>query len=146
MVAVRQIAPADHAGVARLMHVLWPDCSIEDAMQGLHTNPGILPLTQFVAEADGVIVGFIEVSLRSHVDGCEYGHPVGYLEGWFVEEPYRRSGVGGALVRAAEVWAREQGCAEMGSDTWLDAEVSQGAHQALGYEIVDRCVHFRKKL
>jgi len=34
----------------------------------------------------------------------------------------------------------------MGSDTWIDHEDSQLAHRALGFEIVDRCVHFRKSL
>jgi aminoglycoside 6'-N-acetyltransferase I len=34
----------------------------------------------------------------------------------------------------------------MASDTWIDDETSIDAHQALGFEIVDRCVHFRKPL
>ena len=143
---VREIELADHSAVARLMNLLWPSCSIDDALKDLRHNPGVLPLTRFVADVDGALVGFVEVSLRSHVDGCEYGHPVGFLEGWFVEEKHRCSGVGATLVRAAEEWAWGQGCSEMGSDTWIDAEVSQQAHQAIGYEVVDRCVHFRKSL
>jgi aminoglycoside 6'-N-acetyltransferase I len=144
--SIRQLGPADHAAVARLMNILWPHCSLDEALRGLSSNPGILPLTQFVAEVEGSLIGFIEVCLRSHVDGCEYGHPVGYLEGWLVEQTYRRRGIGGALVRGAEEWAREHGCAEIGSYTWVDAEPSQRAHQALGYEVVNRCVHFRKAL
>jgi aminoglycoside 6'-N-acetyltransferase I len=34
----------------------------------------------------------------------------------------------------------------MASDTWLDALDSQQAHEALGFEVVDRCVHYRKNL
>jgi len=34
----------------------------------------------------------------------------------------------------------------MASDTWLDNDVSQQVHQALGFEVVDRVVHFRKRL
>jgi aminoglycoside 6'-N-acetyltransferase I len=34
----------------------------------------------------------------------------------------------------------------MASDTWIDDEMSIDAHQALGFEIVDRCIHFRKQL
>jgi aminoglycoside 6'-N-acetyltransferase I len=49
-------------------------------------------------------------------------------------------------MRAAEQWARSHGCLEMASDIWIDEEISQKAHQALGFEIVDRCVHFRKQL
>ena len=47
---------------------------------------------------------------------------------------------------AAEDWARSQDCAEMGSDALIENQGSQGAHKALGFEIVDRCVHFRKAL
>jgi aminoglycoside 6'-N-acetyltransferase I len=72
--------------------------------------------------------------------------PVGFLEGWFVVEDRRRAGVGAALVAAAEAWARAQGCHEMASDTWLDDRGAEAAHVALGYEVVDRCVHLKKAL
>jgi len=35
---------------------------------------------------------------------------------------------------------------EMASDTWVDNELSQRVHEALGYAVVDRCVHYRKSL
>jgi aminoglycoside 6'-N-acetyltransferase I len=34
----------------------------------------------------------------------------------------------------------------MASDTWLDALRSQHAHEALGFKVVDHCVHYRKVL
>jgi aminoglycoside 6'-N-acetyltransferase I len=34
----------------------------------------------------------------------------------------------------------------MASDTWIDNAESQRAHQALGFEVVDRCVNYRKRL
>jgi aminoglycoside 6'-N-acetyltransferase I len=49
-------------------------------------------------------------------------------------------------MRSAEDWARRQGCLEMASDTWIDNEGSQGPDEALGFEMVDRCVTFRKRL
>jgi aminoglycoside 6'-N-acetyltransferase I len=143
---IRQVKPTDFDGLARLMHELWPDCQVEEALSNLREKHSTMPLTQFVAEEDGTLIGFVEVSLRSHVDGCDCSRPAGFLEGWFVAESHRRRGIGGELVRAAEDWARAQGCHEMGSDTWIDRDVSQQAHQALGYEVVDRCVHFRKDL
>jgi SAM-dependent methyltransferase len=54
--------------------------------------------------------------------------------------------VGRALIAAAEEWSREHGCTELASDAWLDGEVSQRAHAALGFEAVDRCVHYRKRI
>jgi aminoglycoside 6'-N-acetyltransferase I len=97
-------------------------------------------------DEDGLLTGFLEVGLRSHADGCNTAKPVGFVEGWFVHEPYRKQGIGKALMQSAEEWARRQGCREMASDTWIDDETSQRTHQALGFEVVDRCVHFRKAL
>jgi aminoglycoside 6'-N-acetyltransferase I len=34
----------------------------------------------------------------------------------------------------------------MASDALIDNIPSQRAHEALGYQVVDRCVHFRKLL
>jgi aminoglycoside 6'-N-acetyltransferase I len=92
------------------------------------------------------LIGFLQASLRSHADGCDPSRPVGFLEGWYVAPGYRRQGIGRRLLAAAEDWARSIGCIEMASDTQIDNHASQIVHQALGYEVVDRCVHFRKRL
>jgi aminoglycoside 6'-N-acetyltransferase I len=109
--------------------------------------PGSLPAAILIAETgQHRVVGFIEVGLRSHADGCDPSLPVGFIEGWYVEPEFRRKRVGASLLAKAEQWARNQGCVEMASDTWVDALDSQHAHEALGFEVVDRCVHYRKPL
>ncbi len=106
------------------------------------------PESQFVVVAgagEGRLIGFLEASIRAHVEDCDTDN-VGYLEGWFVEEGYRRSGIGGALVRSAESWARRKGCKEMASDAEVENTVSQRAHERLGYSETSRLIHFRKEL
>jgi aminoglycoside 6'-N-acetyltransferase I len=71
---------------------------------------------------------------------------VGFVEGWFVREEHRGKRIGAALMRAAEDWARAQGCVEMASDALIDNLESESAHKSLGFEVVDQCVHFRKAL
>ena len=130
---------------------LWPDSSAEEhaaeldaILNGRH---GTLPRVILVAETpDELPIGFLEAGLRSHADGCDPAHAVGYVEGWYVEEKWRNRGVGKALMAAAEDWAHTQGCREMASDTWINNEESQRAHEALGFEVVDRCVNYRKAL
>lgn len=137
-----------------MLAALWPQSPIEEHAQELRLLLGgkadlvlTTPLIIFVAEAsDGNLVGFLEVDLRSHADGCNPAQPVGYIEGWYVAEDHRQRGVGRMLLAQAEDWARGHRCLEMASDALIDNERSQRAHQALGYEVVDRCVHYRKKL
>jgi len=134
-----------------MRYALWPDSSVDYHEEELvpilaGKPPGIMPLTYFVAEDGEEIVGFVEVGLRSTADGCDWAHPVGYIEGWYVAESHRRRGVGAQLIAAAEHWAREQGCTEMASDTQIDNAQSLEAHLRLGYEIAERSILFRKSL
>ena len=149
---VRAASESDLDEIALMCALLWPAASAEEHASAVRATlstgrSGTLPGVILVAcEESGVLSGFIEVGLRSHADGCDPAQPVGFVEGWFVHEEFRKRGVGGELMRAAEDWARSQGCVEMASDTWISSEGSQKAHAALGFEVVDRCVHFRKNL
>lgn len=98
-----------------------------------------------MAEQNGQLVGFVEVSLRDYAEGCE-SSPVGYLEGWYVVPEHRKTGIGRRLVQAAEDWARAKGCSEMASDSELSNTQGQQAHARLGYQEVERMVCFRKSL
>jgi len=149
---VRQANVSDSAEIAEMCALLWPDATAAEHRieieQLLKTKMcGTLPSTIFVSDdVNGRITGFLLVDLRSHADGCNPTRPVGFVEGWFVLEEHRRRGIGSAMMRAAEDWARSLGCKEMASDTWIDERNSLKAHQALGFEVVDRCIHFRKSL
>jgi aminoglycoside 6'-N-acetyltransferase I len=149
---VRHAEIADQYELAKMRELLWPESSMEDHRREVEAvlrsrKYSTLPMAILVSQGEaGTLTGFIEVGLRSHADGCDPAQPVGFVEGWFVHEAFRKHGIGSALMRSAEDWARTQGCLEMASDTWLDDERSQRTHQALGFEVVDRCVHFRKPL
>lgn len=150
-VEIRRAAPEDGEAVGRLCASLWPDATAEEHGREIapylaDSPPGGLAAIFFVAEAGEGVVGFLQAGLRSHADGCDPARAVGFIEGWFVAPEWRGKGVGAALLREAEAWAREQGCREMASDTWLDNVESQRVHEALGFEEVDRCVHYRKAL
>lgn len=151
-ICVRMARAADRQQLAPLRHALWPESSAEEHAKELlgildGKGFGTMPLAELVAEESaGALVGFLEVGLRSHADGCDVLRAVGYVEGWYVAEGYRKRGIGRRLMAAAEEWARQQGCAEMASDALLGNDVSERAHEAVGFEIVDRCVRFRKTL
>lgn len=152
MHTIRPAIDEDRNQLVPLRLLLWPESSPTEELQQIQTilstgMSGTLPAAILVAEENnGALVGFLEVGLRSHADGCDTARPVGFVEGWFVVSSWRGRGVGRDLMRAAEDWARKQGCIEMASDSWITHEDSRRAHEALGFEVIDRCVHFRKAL
>lgn len=149
---IREARPTDRNDLAAMRVLLWPESSFEEQSNELDTvlstgMSGTLPAIILVAqETNGALTGFLEVGLRSHADGCDTARPVGFVEGWFVRPEARDRGVGRELMRAAEDWCRKKGCLEIASDALIENHGSQLAHSALGFEVVDRCVHFRKPL
>jgi len=154
-VRVRHATPADAEAWAAMRAALWPEGSPAEHLAEARRffadsrdRPGAMPEAVLVAEADGPtpkLVGFAEVSRRLYAEGCETS-PVGFLEGWYVAPAERRSGVGRALVAAAERWAEALGCREFASDALADNEASARAHRALGFEEVEVIRCFRKGL
>ena len=151
-ISIRVAQPSDKDQLARLCEALWPESKADEHLA--HVSPILdrpsllkMPAMFLVAEAaGGKLIGFLEVGLRSHADGCDDAQAVGYIEGWYVVEAHRRQCVGARLLAAVEDWARGKGCMEMASDALIENQVSQRAHEALGYSVVDRCVHYRKAL
>ena len=149
-VEIRSAQPRDIEAWVAKRAALWPDAPRDELAESAgryFDDPSHRVFLErvLIAEHGGKAVGMIELSLRSIADGCSTS-PVPYIEGWFVAAQARRLGVGRALVRAAEDWARAQGASEIASDILIENQVSEAAHKALGFEEVDRMVSFRKSL
>ncbi len=151
---VRPVYKPDRDEWVRMRTALWPDDGAEHAEEvaaffatgTFRWSESFLSWRVLVAERPaGGLCGFVETSIRPHVDGCS-AQPVGYVEGWYVDPDVRRQGVGRMLVEAAERWAAAHGCQEMASDAHLGNTVSHEAHKALGFGESERLVHFRKRL
>jgi aminoglycoside 6'-N-acetyltransferase I len=91
------------------------------------------------------LLGYIDVGARSIVDSCETS-PVAFIEAWYVVPARQNQGIGSALMRAAEEWARANGYREMGSDAELDNTHSHHMHERLGFIETGRVVNFKKHL
>jgi aminoglycoside 6'-N-acetyltransferase I len=143
---IREIVESDRHEWVRMRHALWPG-SLSDheaETQQYFSERSQVP-TVLVAEADGRLVGFLELDYRKYAPGCR-SSPVPFIEGWYVEPAWQRQGIGRALVEAAEGRARAMGHHEIASDTEVENADSLAAHQALGYEVVERVVCFRRSL
>jgi aminoglycoside 6'-N-acetyltransferase I len=146
-VVIRLYHPADNAEWLRMRRMLFPDIApgdeVEDAAAWL-ARPDTVVIVAARPQA-ARLVGFAELGARAYADGCDTT-PVAYLEGWYVDHDLRRQGIGSALVRTGEVWARQHGYRELASDALVDNTTSHAAHLALGFVEVERAVHYRKAL
>jgi aminoglycoside 6'-N-acetyltransferase I len=143
---IRPYRDSDWAAWLRMSQALFANHSVDDLALGMREFRDRRDAAVFIAErADGSQAGFVEAGSRPYADGCETS-PVGYVEARYVDPDVRRTGLGRALLAAAEAWARERGYREMASDAQLDNAVSHAAHRRAGYEEVDRVVQYRKGL
>jgi aminoglycoside 6'-N-acetyltransferase I len=145
--AARPYSHADRQEWLRLRKLLWPEMDATNHLTDMDVWLGRADTVVLVAPRNpgAGLAGFAEVGTRSVADSCETS-PVAYLEGWYVDEDMRLIGVGAALVRAAEEWARAKGFREFASDTQIANTGSQQAHAALGFTEVERSVLYRKVL
>ena len=146
---IRAAAPAETGAWARMRHALWPDESLEDlAIEADAFFSGDVRHLQavFLAHHDsGEAIGFVEMNIRPYAEGCSSDR-VAFLEGWFVAPEHRGRGVGAALIRSCEDWARSVGCTEFASDALADNRPGQAAHLGVGFTEVEVIRCFRKDL
>jgi aminoglycoside 6'-N-acetyltransferase I len=143
---IRRATAEDKPEWLRMRKGLWPEAPLDYLNLDLDKLLADSDAGIFVAsDSQGQLIGFIEAGLRDYSEGCDTS-PVGYIEAWYVDPHVRGQKLGRELMQTAEQWAREKGCTEMGSDTWLENEASIQAHYKLGYWEVERLVHFVKRL
>jgi len=144
-ITIRRVTREDKDEWFRMRKGIWPeapDYYLQFDMDRLLENDNYLVI--FACDGDQPI-GLTEAQIRAYGEGCSTS-PVGYIEGWFVQEDYRGRHIVGIMTQAAENWIREKGCTEVASDTWLDNGPSIRAHEKMGYVEVERLVHFVKRL
>src|ERR1051326_7387649 len=134
MVVIRAIETRDAADWKRMRQALWPARFGEHAADVSAYFPREVhdPAAVLVALIDNQAVGFVEVSMRSHAEGC-YSGSIAYLEGWYVQPEHRLRGIGKELL-------------EIASDSEIGNEAAISAHKAIGFQEVGRSVCFRKSL
>lgn len=132
--------------LAELACQLWPDHTVEE----MEAEMGAIlaqPDAAFFLAYDGEnAFGFAQCQLRhDYVEGTD-SSPVGYLEGIYVTEEYRKHGIARELLAACETWVKSKGCTEFASDCELSNVQSLQFHLNVGFEEANRIICFTKKL
>ena len=143
---IRKTEVKDLPILAELACKLWPDNTVEEMCSEMEEIIAKPDAAFFLAYAEDTPVGFAQCQLRhDYVEGTD-SSPVGYLEGIYVADGYRKQGIAKELLAACENWAKIKGCAEFASDCELDNVQSLQFHLNVGFEEVNRIICFTKKL
>lgn len=136
----------DAGELANLAIQMWMDNNLEDLTEEFCKLVMNKEAACFIKYVDGKPIGFAQCQLRhDYVEGTK-SSPVGYLEGIFVSEGYRKKGYAAELLSECEKWAKEKGCSEFASDCELDNDESMRFHMAVGFAEANRVICFRKEL
>lgn len=104
-----------------------------------------LRTTLMCIDAEGALLGMIELSRRSGSEGLASG-PVAHVDTLHVEPGQHRDEAARRLTDSAVQWAQARGCRLLASDTSLDNQWEQKLHLDLGFEEVARKVIYRMPL
>ena len=136
---VRPAGGSDAAGVLPLARALATSFAVEE--QAFHDSYDSLLASSaarlLVAEHGGAVVGYL---LGFHHAAFFANGRVAWVEEIMVEESLRRQGVGAALMREFEAWARTEECRLVA----LATRRARAFYAAIGYE--ESALYFRKLL
>lgn len=138
-------AVKNDAGIlAELATQMWHDSTVLALEKEFEKLIESDKATCFIKYIDNMAIGFAQCQLRTdYVEGTETS-PVGYLEGIFIIEAYRKKGYAKELLSTCERWAKEQNCSEFASDCELNNIAGLRFHLAMGFEEANRIICFRK--
>jgi aminoglycoside 6'-N-acetyltransferase I len=131
---------------AHLALMLWPGHTLEELIEDMKQLIIQPEAAVILAYDNNKTIGFAQCQLRyDYVEGTS-SSPVGYLEGLYVKEAFRKQGIGKNLVGFCENWAKQKGCSEFASDCELENKESLAMHLKLGFTEANRVICFTKKL
>ena len=128
---IRSARPEDAPALSRLLGQLGYPTDADEIparIEQMHGRPGT---TLLVADLAGQPVGLVTVHLFPSIHASE---PNAWLTTVVVDETVRGSGVGSALVRHAEEWARQQGAVRISLTSALRRVEAHEFYKARDYE------------
>ena len=143
---IKKASIAECRELAQLAVKMWKSHTIEELTKEFEEIVNSKEAACFITYDNDIPIAFAQCGLRhDYVEGTE-SSPVGYLEGIYVDDSYRKQGNAKALLQECESWARNMNCVEFASDCELQNEDSLKFHISMGFEEANRIICFTKKL
>ena len=139
---VRKAAPPDADRLAALSRALGYPMTPDEALRRLaeitdHPDHGLL-----VAEIDGRVEGWIQISLPRIFETPRQAE----IAGLIVDEAARGAGIGRQLLAAAEAWAREKSCQAIRVRSNVVRERAHAFYEREGFVVIKTQRVFEKLL
>lgn len=132
--------------VLPLRKALWNHMSLEDHRKELESLFTESETFIFLSkDLMGVAVGFAEVTLKPHANGCDFS-PVLYLEGIWVNPTHQSQGIGRQLIQKIIEFAKAREIPGLASDALIENDRSHRAHLSWGFREVERVVCYSMSL
>lgn len=112
------------------LYLTWGEGEAVEEFRTARTDGG-LPATLVALDEDGTLLGTVSV-IEDDLPGFEHRNP--WLASLLVLTEHRNKGVGAFLVREAERFARQAGCAEL----YLFTESADGLFRRLGWREMEK--------
>jgi len=141
-IGIRAARADDAAAIAVLAGQLGYPATREEIERRLGEMNGREVQVVLVAEAQGRVIGWAHVAVEGHLVTDVRAE----LRALVVAEEQRSGGVGRRLLEAAENWARERGCGEIGLRSNVLRERAHPFYLRNGYGHYKTQKTFRKKL
>ncbi len=129
-ISIRPYREGDLLAVAALVTALGYPTRTDQMRTRMERIAGYPDHATFIAVADGHVVGMVGAYLTP---SYEHDEPTGRLTAMVVGQQMRRSGVGAALVAAAEAWVRERGARVMMLNSHSRRAGAHAFYEHLGY-------------
>ncbi|MBQ7943228.1 MAG: GNAT family N-acetyltransferase [Lachnospiraceae bacterium] len=136
----------DATRLAQMAILMWDENTVEGLAEDFEEILASDESAIYIYMIENQPIGFAQCQLRhDYVEGTDRS-PVGYLEGIFICDGYRKQGYARELLAKCEAWAKKMGCSEFASDCELTNEGSLAFHLNMGFEEANRIICFTKRL
>ncbi|MEO9887224.1 MAG: aminoglycoside 6'-N-acetyltransferase [Balneola sp.] len=143
---IKELTSENVEHLAHLFVELWPECTYETEFEYCKQILEKDDQTAFLAIENDEYIAFAYLSLRNDFVEGAASYPIAYLEGIYVKESYRKTGIASKLIQQSEQWAEQSGSSQLASDVELNNEQSIQFHKRSGFKEENRVVCFIKEI
>ncbi len=140
---IRSVTAADFDRICDLLQQLWPGKTLDKrALKGVLTRGLRSPQDVYLCvEIGDDIAGFCSLAIRNSL---WQEARIGTIAEMVVDEPYRKRGIGTALLGTIIDMARQKGCTRIELDSAFDREEAHRFYEKAGF--VKRAYLFSREL